>query len=138
MVGWNMKVIHPLTVAACLLYHRVLLFFMASIGTKEERSYFLFIISLSWGIGRLGPVLPLQSRNSFSIKGRSCQMVEPLGPVDVPPLQPVDGHFIYQTVNLQAPNASRYGPPAEIAALNSRHLCSLRHTLGVLSLPQIN
>lgn len=68
MVGYNMKVIHPLTVAACLLYHRLLLFFMASIGTKEERSYFLFIISLSWGIGRLGPVLPLQSRNSFQLK----------------------------------------------------------------------
>lgn len=68
MVGSNMKVIHPLTVAVCLLYHHVLLFFMASIGTKEERSYFLFITSLSWETGRLGPVLPLQSRNSFQLR----------------------------------------------------------------------
>lgn len=68
MVACNMKVIHPLTTAVRLLYHRVLLFFMGSIGTKEERSYFLFITSLSWGTERLGPALPFQSRNSFQLK----------------------------------------------------------------------
>lgn len=63
-----MKVIHPLSMAVRLLYHHVLLFFMASIGTKEERSYFLFITPLSWGTGGLGPALPLQSKNSFQLK----------------------------------------------------------------------
>lgn len=68
MVACNVKVIHPLTTAVRLLYHHVLLFFMGSIGTKEERSYFLFITSLSWGTERLGPALPFQSRNSFQLK----------------------------------------------------------------------
>lgn len=32
--------------------------------------------------------------------------------VDVPPLQPMDSHFIYQTVNLKAPNALQNRLPA--------------------------
>lgn len=32
--------------------------------------------------------------------------------VDMPLLQPMDSHFIYQAVNLKAPNAPQHRPPA--------------------------
>lgn len=34
------------------------------------------------------------------------------GSVEVPPLQLMDSHFIYQAVNLKAPSASQQRPPA--------------------------
>lgn len=61
-----MKVIHPLTTAARLLYHHVLLFFMGSIGTKEERSYFLFITPLSWGLQDLVQLFPFSPEILFN------------------------------------------------------------------------
>lgn len=66
---------------------------------------------------------------------------------DVPPLQPMDSHFIYQAVNLKAPIAPLQRQPAtddahkptEVLRLNflpcNRPPLSITH---VLSLPRIN
>lgn len=67
--------------------------------------------------------------------------------VDVPLLQPIDSHFIYQAVNLKAPNAPQHRPPApdnlpqpsQSVTLNFylAVLLSLNHTCIVFATDQL-